>query len=73
METISALTAWFAAAPIGAWISAITALVVGANAITAITPTTVDDKFVNIVLKILNFLSGNFGANRNADDPPPKT
>ncbi len=71
METISALMAWFAAAPIDAWVAALTALVVGANAITVLTPTTVDDKAVNVILKVLNFLSGNFGSNRNADDPPP--
>ncbi len=71
METISTLWVWFAAAPIDAWIAAATALVVAANGITVLTPTKVDDKFVNMLLKVLNFLSGNFGKNRNADDSPP--
>ena len=69
METLSTLWIWFAAAPIDAWIGALTALVVGANAITVLTPTKVDDKFVNVLLKILNFLAGNFGKNANADAP----
>lgn len=38
-----------------------------ANAITAATPTTVDNKYWNYALKALNFLSVNFGKNKNAD------
>ena len=67
METLATLWAWFAAAPIDAWIAAATAAVVGANAITILTPTKSDDKVVNFLLGILNFLSGNFGKNANAD------
>ena len=50
-----------------AWLTAITAVVTAATMITALTPTTADDKIANFLLKILNFLAGNFGKNRNAD------
>ena len=50
------------------WLVAITALVTAANTITALTPTTADDKIIGTVLKVLNFLSMNFGKNKNADD-----
>jgi hypothetical protein len=39
----------------------------GANAITALTPTKTDDKIVNGVLKVLNILSGNVLKNINKD------
>lgn len=51
-----------------AWISAITALVTAATAITALTPTKSDDKFLSVLLRVLNVLAGNVGKNRNADD-----
>lgn len=50
------------------WIVAITTLVTACTAITALTPTKSDDELLNKVLKVLNFLSGNFGKNKNADD-----
>jgi hypothetical protein len=49
------------------WLQAIMALVTGATAITALTPTTVDDRAINWLLKILNFIAGNVGKNRNKD------
>ena len=49
------------------WLQAIMALGTGATAITALTPTTVDDRAINWLLKILNFMAGNFGKNRNKD------
>jgi len=49
------------------WLNAITALVVGANSITVLTPTKSDDKVVDTILGILNFLSMNFGHNKNKD------
>lgn len=51
-----------------AWLVAITGVVTAATAITALTPSTVDDAILNKVLKVLNFLAGNVGRNRNADD-----
>lgn len=50
-------------------------VVVAANAITALTPTQLDNKAqqkavtaINVALRVLNTLSVNFGKNRNADD-----
>lgn len=60
------ITAILEAAP--AWLTAITGVVTAATAITAITPTKTDDEIINKVLKVLNFLAGNFGKNKNADD-----
>ncbi len=51
-----------------AWLVAITAVVTAATAVTALTPTKADDKFLAAVLRVLNVLAGNVGRNRNADD-----
>ena len=51
-----------------AWLTAITALVTAATAVTALTPTKTDDKYVSIVLRVLNVLAGNVAKNKNADD-----
>jgi len=53
---------------LGIWVAGITGVVTAATAITAMTPTTVDDKVVGVILKALNFLAGNFGKNKNADE-----
>lgn len=50
-----------------AWIVAITSVVTAATAITALTPTKSDDAALNAILKVLNFLAGNFGKNTNKD------
>jgi uncharacterized membrane protein len=49
------------------WIAAVTGIITACTAITALTPSTSDDKIVNFILKILNLLSGNVGKNKNAD------
>ena len=46
----------------------VVALVAAATAITALTPSKTDDKIVNIILKVLNFVAGNVLKNKNADD-----
>lgn len=50
-----------------AWVNALTILVTAATAVTALTPTQADNKVVNVLLKILNFIAGNFLKNKNAD------
>ena len=52
----------------GDWILALTAVVTAATAVTALTPTKTDDKVLNKILRVLNFLAGNIGKNKNADD-----
>lgn len=64
METI---TNFLASGDLQTWLLAITGLVTACTAITAITPTTVDDKIVNTILKVLNFFAGNIAKNTNAD------
>jgi len=49
------------------WLQALSVFVTGATAITAITKSKSDDKYINIVLKVLNFLAGNFAKNKNKD------
>ena len=63
---LETLTVFFEAFP--AWVVAITSVVTAATAITALTPTKRDDKILGYVLKVLNFLAGNFLKNKNADD-----
>jgi hypothetical protein len=64
------IMSFFMSAEFGVWIAALTGLVTAATAITALTPTTVDNKIMAGVLTVLNFAAGNFGKNRNADDKP---
>lgn len=59
------MAAFFESFPV--WIVAITAVVTACTAITAITPTKTDDKYIQIVLDVLNLLAGNVGKNKNED------
>lgn len=59
------ITAILEAAPV--WLTAITGVVTAATAITALTPSKSDDEVLNTILKVLNFLAGNFLKNKNAD------
>jgi len=59
------ILAFFDAFP--AWLTALTTLVTGATAITALTPTKTDDRYLAIVLRVLNVLAGNVAKNKNAD------
>ena len=51
-----------------AWLSAITAVVTAATAVTLLTPSKADDRFLNAILRVLNTLAGNRFMNTNADD-----
>ena len=49
------------------YLGPIAGVVTAATAITVLTPTKTDDKILGMVLRVLNFLAGNFGKNKNAD------
>ena len=49
------------------WVDALAKLVLGATAITVLTPTKTDNKVLDYVLKALNFIAGNVLKNKNAD------
>lgn len=66
METLASLVEMIDAIPV--WVNALTGVVTAATAVTILTPTTVDDKLINGLLRVLNILAGNFGKNTNADD-----
>ena len=50
-----------------AWLNAVTLCVSGATAITLLTPTKADDKWLNKILWLLNMVAGNFNKNTNKD------
>jgi hypothetical protein len=70
METVQSVlevvTGFFDSFP--AWITALTSLFVAAKAVTVLTPTRADNRFVDTVLRVLNALALNVGKDRNADD-----
>ncbi|MDY6910744.1 MAG: hypothetical protein SVM79_00055 [Chloroflexota bacterium] len=43
-------------------------VIAAATVVTAITPTKVDDKYLSLILRVLNVMAGNVGKNKNADD-----
>ena len=67
METIQNLITIVTSSEAAAWVAAVTAVVTACSAITALTPTKADDKLLNGILKVLNFLSLNVLKNKNAD------
>ena len=67
METIQSLMTVLTSSEAAAWVAAVTAVVTACSAITALTPTKADDKSLNGILKVLNFLSLNVLKNKNAD------
>jgi hypothetical protein len=66
MDLIDTTMQLIGAAP--PWVTALTGVVTAATAVTALTPTKVDDRTLNVLLRILNVLAGNVGRNRNHDD-----
>jgi len=68
MHIIAALTSFFAHVPV--WLGAATSVVTAASAVSAVTPTPKDDKFLSTVLGVLNVLALNIGhAQRNGSQP----
>jgi len=49
------------------WLTAACEVMAACTAITALTPSTSDDRILNTVLKVLNFLAGNVLKNKNED------
>ena len=49
------------------WVNAVCGLVTAATAVSALTPSKVDDRILNTILKVLNVLAGNVMKNKNAD------
>lgn len=65
MEFLQSFLSFYSDLP--PWVNAITGIVTAATALTALTPTKSDDKILDGILKLLNFLAGNIGKNKNAD------
>lgn len=71
--TTETMTALFDSLP--GLLVAVASLVTACTAITALTPTKVDDRYLagagrylNMLSKVLNVLAGNVGKNKNADN-----
>ncbi len=67
MDTLTTLWTWITSGDLAGYVVALTSIVTAATALTALTSTTADDKFLGYILKVLNFLAGNFLRNTNAD------
>lgn len=65
LSLIELMTSWAASLP--NWLMAATSVVAAASGITALTPSTADNRFFDAVLRLLNVLAGNVGANENAN------
>ena len=51
----------------GDYFSAACVVISSLTAITAITPSKLDDKILNTILKVMNMFAGNIGKNKNKD------
>ena len=49
------------------WVAAVGGIVLAAKSVTVLTPTTVDNKIVDAILTVLNFLALNVLKDKNAD------
>lgn len=49
------------------WVAAVGGVVLAAKSVTILTPTTVDNKIVDAILSVLNFLALNVLKDKNAD------
>ena len=67
MEYIESILSFINSAELAAWVAALTTLVAGATAVTALTPTRSDNRVVDFILLVLNFVAGNILNNKNAD------
>ena len=59
------MVTWFGDIP--AWITALRSVVTAASAISALTPSKVDDRIIGKVLWFLNIVAGNIIKNKNKD------
>ena len=59
---------WLTTGDLGAWVAVITFVIAVANAATVAFPSTANNPFLNLVLRVLNFLAVNVLKNKNADD-----
>jgi len=50
------------------WTAALTGMVTAATAVTALTSSRSDNVAMDIALRVLNMMAGNFAKNRNKDD-----
>jgi len=62
---VTGLMGWLSSWPI--WVHALCGLVTAATAVSSLTPSKVDDRILNTILKVLNVLAGNVLKNKNAD------
>lgn len=68
MEWMQNVFGLLASSEIGAWVLALIALMQAASGITMLTPTKIDNQAVDLLLRVLNWLSLNVYKNKNADD-----
>jgi hypothetical protein len=67
MEYLTTALEFIQGVTFGEWVAALTGVIASCSAITALTPTKTDDKIINGILSVLNFLALNVIKNKNAD------